>query len=174
MSAASKRARNDADGEDSDGGLFTRFTIDWNQRFGSGGYGDTYAAFDTQTNSPAAVKVINTRRMPIEKIRKECATLELLDHPHIIDLLGHCAGQGAKAHLYFIFMEVSSGGELFSKLCDEHDHPTPLTEDATRRFMRQLLAGVAHCHARGSRTWTSSSRTSCSALTTPSRSSILG
>lgn len=46
-------------------------------------------------------------------------------------------------------MEVSSGGELFSKLCDEHDNPTPLTEDATRRFMRQLLAGVTHCHARG-------------------------
>lgn len=147
MSAANKRAREDDGGDDND--LFTRFQINWNQRLGSGGYGDTYACKDTLTNSPAAVKVINTRKMRVDKIREECETLELLDHPHIINQMGHCAGQGDQAHLYFIFMELASGGELFNKLCDEHDTATALTEGETRRFMRQLLAGVAHCHSRG-------------------------
>ena len=51
--------------------MFKRFTIDQNKKYGEGGYGATFAAHDTKTGQDAAVKVIDTRRMRLEAIRKE-------------------------------------------------------------------------------------------------------
>ena len=52
-----------------------------------------------------------------------------------------------QGHLYFIFMEVASGGELFDQVIDNGANAMP--EHKARGFMTQLLAGVAHCHKRG-------------------------
>jgi serine/threonine protein kinase len=129
--------------------MFKRFTIDQNKKYGEGGYGATFAAQDTKTGQAAAVKVIDTRRMRLEAIRKECSILEGLVHSNVITLLGHGSGRksSGQAHLYFIFMEVASGGELFDQVIDRGANA--MSEATGRKFMSQLLAGVHHCHSRG-------------------------
>eukprot|EP00320_Phaeocystis_rex_P013927 CAMPEP_0119065564 /NCGR_PEP_ID=MMETSP1178-20130426/8349_1 /TAXON_ID=33656 /ORGANISM="unid sp, Strain CCMP2000" /LENGTH=400 /DNA_ID=CAMNT_0007047093 /DNA_START=88 /DNA_END=1290 /DNA_ORIENTATION=- len=129
--------------------IFKRFTIDQNKKYGEGGYGATFAAQDTKLGQPAAVKVIDTRRMRLEAIRKECGILEWLDHSNVIKLLGHGSGRksSGQSHLYFIFMEVASGGELFDQVIDRGVNA--MSEATARKFMSQLLAGVHHCHSRG-------------------------
>lgn len=135
----------DADNEE----MFRRFTIDQGKKYGEGGYGATFAAADTQSGLPAAVKVIDTRRMRLEAIRKECAILEGLEHANVIKVLGHGTGRksSSQSHLYFIFMELASGGELFDQVIDRGANA--MSEATARNFMRQLLAGVEHCHSRG-------------------------
>eukprot|EP00964_Phaeocystis_antarctica_P052554 scaffold30780_cov51-Phaeocystis_antarctica.AAC.1 len=87
--------------------MLNRFTIDRNKKYGEGAYGATFAAQDTKTGHAAAVKVIDTRRVRLEAIRKECSILEGLVHSNVITLLGHGSGRksSGQAHLYFIFME---------------------------------------------------------------------
>jgi len=129
--------------------MFRRFTIDQGKKYGEGGYGATFAAADTQSGVPAAVKVIDTRRMRLEAIQKECAILEHLEHANVIKVLGHGTGRksSGQSHLYFIFMELASGGELFDQVIDRGANA--MSEATARNFMRQLLAGVEHCHSRG-------------------------
>ena len=69
------------------------FTIDQAKKYGEGGYGATFAAQDTKAGVPAAVKVIDTRRMRIDAIRKECAILEGLNHANVIQQLAHGTGK---------------------------------------------------------------------------------
>ena len=142
---ASSSALREDSGDDVD--VFKRFTINWAKKFGTGGYGTTYAAQDNKLGLPAAVKVIDTRWMRIESIRKECTALEGLDHENIIKVLGHSPGRKSQSHLYFIFMEVASGGELFDQVIDRGANA--MNEAAARKFMTQLLAGVQHCHSCG-------------------------
>ena len=76
-----------ADESDDNEDMFKRFTIDQAKKYGEGGYGATFAAQDTKAGLPAAVKVIDTRRMRLEAIRKECTILEGLSQENIIKLL---------------------------------------------------------------------------------------
>jgi len=129
--------------------VFTRFSIDFNKKYGEGGYGATYPAMDNETKQPVAVKKIDTRRMKLQAILRECKFMESVDHPNVIKMLAH--GPGPKntnqASHYFIAMELAGGGELFDQVIDRGAAAMP--EDVARGFMRQLLAGLKHCHDRG-------------------------
>jgi serine/threonine protein kinase len=129
--------------------LFERFSLDETCKLGEGAYGVTYAATETASSRPAAVKVINTRMMrspnAVERCRTECTILSSLDHPNVIKVLGHGTGPSTSSHLYFIFMERASGGELLDQIVSAN----LLVEVVAKRFMRQLLAGVEHLHAQG-------------------------
>jgi len=129
--------------------LFSRFSIDTGKKYGEGGYGATYAGAENTTKEPLAVKVIDTRRMKLDQIKKECAFLDSLNHPNVIKLKAHGKGQRSRnrEHLYFIFMELASGGELFDQVIDRGSNAMP--EEVAKGFMRQLLVGVNHCHERG-------------------------
>jgi len=131
--------------------MWTRFVIDKGKKYGEGGYGATYGAKDKESPSApdVAVKVIDTRRMRKDAIMRETSILESLEHPNVIRVLAHGSGRAEvqQGHLYFIFMEVASGGELFDQVIDNGANAMP--EHKARGFMTQLLAGVAHCHKRG-------------------------
>jgi len=129
--------------------LFARYAIDGTHKYGEGGYGATYRAVDTKTGQPLAVKVIDTRKMKVESVQKECAFLDRLDHPNVIKIKAHSRGRRSdrRDHLYFIFMELATGGELFDQVIDRGANAMP--EEVAKGFMRQLLVGVNHCHERG-------------------------
>jgi len=138
----------DADGS---AALFARFQVDMTRKYGEGGYGATYAVRDLQPTTGAladvAVKIVDTKRMRLDALRAECQILEQLEHPNVVSIFGHGHGPAGQAHLYFIFMECASGGELFDQVIDRA--PQAMPEDVAHGFFVQLLAGVAHCHARG-------------------------
>jgi len=129
--------------------LFRRYSIDTGKKYGEGGYGATFPAMDTQTKEALAVKVIDTRRMKLESIVRECDFLTSLDHPNVIAIKAHGIGRKStgQEHLYYIFMELASGGELFDQVIDRGADAMP--EDVARGFMLQMLAGVIHCHDNG-------------------------
>jgi len=127
--------------------VFERFSIDFSKKFGEGGYGATFAAADKASGEKLAVKIIDTRRMKMEAIGKECNILETLNHPNVIHVKGHSLGEGKHAHLYFIFMECASGGELFDQVIDRGANAMP--EEVARGFFTQMLDGLAYCHLAG-------------------------
>jgi len=127
--------------------VFEKYTIDHTKRFGEGGYGATFAAQDRKTGEQIVVKVIDTRKMKVSLIEKECQFLETVrGNEHIINIKAHTIGQGKHSHLYFIFMERASGGELFDQLTT---HNGPVPEQIARGFMAQLCDAIAYCHALG-------------------------
>merc|ERR1719240_432979 len=121
--------------------------MDLSKKYGEGGYGATFAAANKQTGEKLAVKIIDTRRMKMEAILKECQILETLTHPNVIHVKGHGTGEGKHAHLYFIFMELAGGGELFDQVIDRGANAMP--EATARGFFNQMLDGVAYCHLAG-------------------------
>lgn len=127
--------------------LFERFGVDINKKYGEGGYGATFAAEDKRSNEKLAVKLIDMRKMRADAIKKECQILETLDHPNVISVKGHGPGHDHYKHLYFIFMELAGGGELFDQVIDRGSNAMP--ESAARTFFCQMLDGVAYCHLAG-------------------------
>jgi len=127
--------------------VMNRFTIDFSKKYGEGGYGATFACTENATGEKLAVKVIDTRRMKVEAIQKECQILEVLKHPNVITQKAHTVGVDKHAHLYFIFMELASGGELFDQVIDRGANA--MDENTARGFFCQLLDGVAYCHLAG-------------------------
>jgi len=129
-------------------GGFDQFAIDQSKKYGEGGYGATFAAADRQSGEKLAVKIINTTRMQPQAIVKECQILESLSHPNVISVKGHGKGRDAQTqHLYFIFMELAGGGELFDQVIDRGANAMP--EATARGFFRQMIDGVAYCHLAG-------------------------
>merc|ERR1719359_998491 len=85
--------------------------------------------------------------MKIEAIQKEHQILEVLTHKNIISIKGHGLGVDKYSHLYFIFMELAGGGELFDQVIDRGANAMP--EPVARGFFCQMLDGVAYCHLAG-------------------------
>mmetsp|Transcript_4617 Transcript_4617/g.10015 ORF Transcript_4617/g.10015 Transcript_4617/m.10015 type:complete len:459 (-) Transcript_4617:240-1616(-) len=141
----SDRQRGDSPAEE----LFRRYSIDTAKKYGEGGYGATFPAVDHVTKEALAVKVIDTRRMKVESIVRECDFLTSLSHPNVIAIKAHGPGRksAGQDHLYYIFMELAGGGELFDQVIDRGANTMP--EEVARQFMLQLVAGVLHCHADG-------------------------
>ena len=127
--------------------IFARYSLNSAKKYGEGGYGATFAAVDKETGEELAVKLIDTRRMRSEAIQKECQILTALKHPNVIAVKAHSLGRGQHAHIYFIFMELAGGGELFDQVIDRGANAMP--ESDAHKFFVQMLDGVAYCHAAG-------------------------
>ena len=55
--------------------LFERYSVDFGKKYGEGGYGATFAAKDNRTAEALACKIIDSRKMRPDAIKKECAFL---------------------------------------------------------------------------------------------------
>jgi MAP/microtubule affinity-regulating kinase len=129
-------------------GLFDKYAIDRNKKYGEGGYGATFAAVDKTTGEALACKLIDMRRMREDAIKKECKILETLTHPNVISVKGHGPGESSNdKHIYYIFMELASGGELFDQVIDRG--ATAMDEPTARGFFGQIIDGIAYCHLAG-------------------------
>jgi len=128
--------------------LFDKYAIDRTKKYGEGGYGATFAAVEKASGQPLACKLIDMRRMREDAIKKECKILETLTHPNVISVKGHGPGVSSNdRHIYYIFMELASGGELFDQVIDRG--ATAMDEPTARGFFGQIIDGIAYCHLAG-------------------------
>ena len=118
------------------------YVIDHARSLGEGAFGRTLAAADA-TGQALAVKVMDTRKIPLVSVRRECKLLELVaGHPHVVALEAH--GHDFASRTYFIFQERLSC-ELLTKVMEQ----APLPEATVRQDVSELMSALAHCHSLG-------------------------
>ncbi|XP_020234094.1 CBL-interacting serine/threonine-protein kinase 14 [Cajanus cajan] len=112
---------------------------------GVGGSAKVYHARNVHTAQSVAVKAVSKRTLErngyAAHVEREVAIMRRLRHPHTVRLYEVLA---TKSKIYFV-MEFIAGGELFHVVAGEGR----LTEDTSRRYFRQLVSAVRHCHSRG-------------------------
>ncbi len=94
---------------DRDSPLPSRYQI--RGELGRGGMGIVYHAFDRETSSQVAVKVISeggSNQALAERLRREARELSHLSHPNVVGYLG----QGIRGARQYIVLEYVAGGDL--------------------------------------------------------------
>jgi carbon catabolite-derepressing protein kinase len=123
--------------------LFGKYEV--GRLLGVGASAKVYHATNVENGKSVAVKVISKKKLSngsfAENIEREISILRRLHHPNIIDLFEVLA---SKNKIYFI-VEFAAAGELFEEVAGKEK----LTEDHARRYFRQLISAVKHCHSRG-------------------------
>jgi hypothetical protein len=97
-----------------------------------------------QTGEKVAIKMISrshlvSSRSTSKSVQRELAILQLLYHPHLIDLRQVLQDS---TYVYFV-MEYLEGGELFHLLAERGRLP----ESEARHLFGQLVSALAWCHA---------------------------
>eukprot|EP00170_Pyropia_yezoensis_P003843 contig_16056_g3854 len=113
---------------------------------GKGNYGVVKLGRHERSGEEFAVKVVEKRvledDLPVNMdIRREMSILRALCHPNIVALTEVMV---SKSKVYLV-MELARGGDFFQLV----SATGRLGEGLSRRYFRQLIAAVHHCHTRG-------------------------
>ena len=113
---------------------------------GQGSFGKVEAAIDTRTGAEVAVKTVELSDAQqhglLPRLRMEIAALALLrGSAHVVQLVEVLSSQ-TSVH---IVLELISGGNLLQLV----EREGALTEAHAQRHLRDVVAGLAHCHACG-------------------------
>uniref|UniRef100_A0A1I8FX53 ANK_REP_REGION domain-containing protein n=1 Tax=Macrostomum lignano TaxID=282301 RepID=A0A1I8FX53_9PLAT len=136
-----------ASGRDGDDAAYSD-GIYWRQgpKIGSGSFGVVRQGL-TEAGRIIAVKQVSIERedssveTELRRIRQEVEILRNLRHRNIVQLLGtRCDGD-----MFYIIMEFVPGGSIRGLL----DRYGSLSERVCRRYLRQVVSGVAFLHANG-------------------------
>lgn len=161
--AGSLREINEAlneDGEGEDAELQSFLAGDsWNEKnwmkgslIGQGSFGSVYLALHAVTGELLAVKQVEApspesdnhnnakKKSMIDALKREIGLLRDLQHPNIVQYLG-CSQ--STEHLN-IFLEYVPGGSLSTMLANYG----ALREPLVRKFVRQIITGLAYLHQR--------------------------
>ncbi|XP_066331803.1 probable serine/threonine-protein kinase At1g54610 [Miscanthus floridulus] len=115
-------------------------------KIGQGTYSNVYKARDLQIGKIVALKRVRFVNMDPESVRfmaREIHILRRLDHPNVIKLEGIVTSRLSHSlYLVFEYMEHDLAG--LAALSGQR-----FTEPQVKCFMRQILEGLRHCHARG-------------------------
>lgn len=112
---------------------------------GRGGMGVVYRATRERDGLPVAVKTIlpaaGTSRKQIDRFLRECIILGQLEHPNVVAFreFGEAGG------LIFLVMDWVDGPDLGARL----KATGPVDVRTAVRMVCQMLAGLAHAHAKG-------------------------
>ena len=112
------------------------------QTLGSGAFAKVRLAAHEYTGSKVAIKiikksVIKSHKMSV-KIEREIRLMRYFNHPNLIKLYQVLdADQNI-----FVVMEYVNGGELFNLV----NEGSGLDEVSARKYFRQIIDGVEHCH----------------------------
>jgi len=116
-------------------------TFDMVNVVGEGRSGTVAIVQHKQHEKCYACKFLRKHDHDSRALRSEITTLRRLDHPNIVRLYEtHEDGDAV-----FLLMELCHGGDLFSKISEEHH----LCESTAMVFAQQMLSALAYCHARG-------------------------
>lgn len=112
---------------------------------GEGNFGKVKLAKNIETGQPFAVKILEKNRIIelkiTDQIKREIATLKLLQHPNVVRLHEVLA---SKSRIYMV-LEYVTGGELFDRIASKGKLP----EADGRKMFQQLIDGVSYCHSKG-------------------------
>ncbi|KAJ2947273.1 hypothetical protein O0L34_g16986 [Tuta absoluta] len=112
------------------------------EKIGEGTYGVVYKAKDRTTGDQIALKKIKLENEPEgvpSTALREISVLRTLDHPAVVRLLDVVLAD-QKLYLVFEFLHMD-----LKRLMDLKKGPLPL--DLVKSYLRQLLEGIAYCHA---------------------------
>jgi 5'-AMP-activated protein kinase, catalytic alpha subunit len=113
---------------------------------GRGNFGKVKQAKHIHTGREYAVKVVDKRVLEDDlpsnlDIRREMSILRALSHPNIMHLHEVMV---SKSRVYLV-MDLARGGDFF-RMISEHGR---LEDNVARKYFRQLVDAVDHCHQRG-------------------------
>lgn len=116
-------------------------------RLGKGNFAYVELATNRITKSKVAMKVIDTRKIKDDYVKRnilrEALLLKKVNHPNIVRLY-----ETLKQHsIYCIVTEYVSGGELLTYLRSQPE--SKLSESQARPIMRQLISALYHMHENG-------------------------
>ncbi|XP_027942164.1 protein IMPAIRED IN BABA-INDUCED STERILITY 1 [Vigna unguiculata] len=116
------------------------------EKIGQGTYSSVFRARELETGKIVALKKVRFDNFEPESVRfmaREILILRRLDHPNIIKLEGLITSRlSCSIYLVFEYMEHDITGLLSSP-------DIKFTEPQIKCYMKQLLAGLEHCHLRG-------------------------
>lgn len=120
--------------------------IRFEYRVGSGAFGEVHAVTDLRIDTVRACKIINKSRLqvPIEQVGEEIKILKSVDHPNVIKIFEIFEDPNS----IYIIQEFCRGSQLLSTLMIDEGMAAVHDEALVRRVMRQIVAGVAHIHAK--------------------------
>lgn len=112
------------------------------ERLGRGAVADVYDAVDEATGDRVAVKVLREADDDQRaRLRQELAALEALEHPGIVEVLGHGELDGCP----YLVLERVEGGSL----ADELRTGGPVPPERAAAIGAALAEALDHAHARG-------------------------
>lgn len=115
-------------------------------KVGQGTYSSVYRARNVETGRIVALKKVRFDTFQPESVRfmaREITILRRLDHPNIMKLEGLITNRlSCSIYLVFEYMEHDVSGLLSC-------YDIKFSDAQIKCYMRQLLAGLEHCHAQG-------------------------
>lgn len=113
---------------------------------GRGNFGKVKQARHVLSGREFAVKIVDKRVLEDDlpsnlDIRREMSILRALSHPNIMHLHEVMV---SKSRVYLV-MDLARGGDFFKMISEEGR----LDEPVARKYFRQLVDAVDHCHQRG-------------------------
>ncbi|OBZ79927.1 putative serine/threonine-protein kinase fhkC [Grifola frondosa] len=110
---------------------------------GSGSFATVHLAMDTSAHKQAACKCIKRKSNDkLAKVRKEVDILLALNHPNI-NMVRAATNDD---NFLYIFLELCTGGDLFSYIVSHTD--SKLCEGEAKYIMFQLMKGLKYLHDR--------------------------
>lgn len=109
---------------------------------GSGAYGKVYKTTNRADEKiVVAIKVIDKSKIKneIDMLEKEIDTLSSLDHPNIVKYMETYNDN----KFVYLVMQYINGKTLLESL---QDKPPLELATYTRKYMRQLMLAINHCH----------------------------
>eukprot|EP00929_Paragymnodinium_shiwhaense_P112037 TRINITY_DN80291_c0_g1_i1.p1 TRINITY_DN80291_c0_g1~~TRINITY_DN80291_c0_g1_i1.p1 ORF type:complete len:444 (-),score=88.83 TRINITY_DN80291_c0_g1_i1:81-1271(-) len=117
---------------------------------GSGAEGQTYLAVKASTGKKYCIKFCNDRNsMEVDLIRR--MPRQLVRHPNFLtyEFVVSDVGSLFSPAVHMIMMEFVPNGELFEILAAPTVAEVPVSQGTARRFIRDVIAGMAECYRFG-------------------------
>ena len=117
---------------------------------GEGMQGKVREALHSENLRRVAIKIVHLRQLRKtehgeQNMAREVSIHRRLKHPNVVELIEHF--QIAEKEMWYVVLELVPGGSLQDILDGSPGRTLP--ESLTRRFVRQLLVGLHHCHCKG-------------------------
>jgi len=135
--------------QEKDGTLDDYYKID-KKKLGEGSYGAVSKGTNKGTGAVRAIKAIPKAKVAdVTRSQQEVDIQSQLDHPNIVKLYEVFTD----AKMYYLVMELCSGGELFDRIvaasdaADEDSGPRAFTERKAATYMEQILGAMSYIHA---------------------------